>query len=74
MDFSNVGPGWNIATLILLFILSGSKFLSWDVLILEIRNCEGILTDISLINSVSYERHGVFELMVTISSSMIFDY
>ena len=44
--FSNVGPGSNFATSILLFILSGSKLSSKDVVILEIRKCDGTLTDI----------------------------
>ena len=72
--FSNVGPGSNFATLILLFILSGSKFSSKDVVILEIRNCYGRLTDISLITLVASKRHGVFELGITISSSICFSY
>ena len=58
--FSNVGPGSNFATPILMFVISGSKFSSKHVKILEIGHCGGSLTDISLITSVASERHGVF--------------
>ena len=44
----------------LLFILSGSKFLSKDAVILVIRNCDGIFEHILLITSVAYDRQGVF--------------
>ena len=72
--FYNVVPGTNFSTLILLFILSGSKFLSNDVVILEIRNFYGSLIDISLITSVASDRNGVSELRVTSSSSIYFYY
>ena len=55
-----------------LFILSGSKLLSKDVVISEIWNCDGIFTDVSLVTSVASERHSVFELIVTSSSSIYF--
>ena len=54
----------------LLFIQSWSKFLSKDVVILLISNCDGSLTDISLITSVVSERHDFFELIVTILFSI----
>ena len=57
--FSNVGSGSIFSYSKLLFILSGSKLVSKDVVILKIRNCDGRSTDISLINSVAPERHGV---------------
>ena len=72
--YSNVGPGSNFATSMMLFILSRSKLSSKDVVILEISNCDIILTDISLITSVASERHDVFELRVISSSSICFDF
>ena len=71
--FSNVDSGSNFSASKLLFIQSWSKFLSKDVVILLIRNCDGSLTDISLITSVVSERHDFFELIVTSYSSIHFD-
>ena len=46
MVFSNVGYGSNVSSSNLLLILSWSKFLSKDVVILVISNFDGILTGI----------------------------
>ena len=72
IDISNVVPGSSFATPILLFVLSRSKFLSKDVVILDTSNFDGSLTHISLITSVASERHVVFELRVTCSSTIFF--
>ena len=71
--FSNFGSGSNFAASKLLFILSGSKFLSKNIVIIVIINCDESLNDISLINSVASERHGVFELRVTSYSSICYN-
>ena len=70
----NVGPGSNFATSIMLFILRGSKLLSKDAGILKIRHCDVSLTDISFITSVTSERHSVFDVRVTSSSSIYYNY
>ena len=49
------------------------KNLPKDVVILEILNCDGILTDISLITSVYSDRHGSFEMRVTSFSPICFN-
>ena len=67
------GPDSILLTSITLFIISGSKLLSMDVVILEIRNCDGSLTDISLITSAASDRNGVSEVRVTSYSSICFD-
>ena len=71
--FSNVGSGSNFAASKLLFALIWSNFLSKGVVILVISNFDGSLTNISLIISVASERHGVFYLRVTSSSSIFSD-
>ena len=71
--FSNVGSGSNFSDSYMLFILSGSKLSSKDVVILVISNCDGILKGIYLITSVDSDRCGVFELRVTNYSSISFD-
>ena len=72
--FSNVVSGSYFSTSILMFILGGSKLSSKDVVILEIRSCDWILTDISLITSVASKRNNVSELRVTNSYSICFGY
>ena len=73
---NNIFKCWSrfeFSTSIMLFILSGSKNSSKDVVILKIRTCDGSLTDISLSTSVASERNGVFDFRVTSSSSIYFD-
>ena len=57
----------------MLLIRSCSKFLSKDAGILEIRNCDEILTDMSLMTSVASDIHGVSELRGTRFSSICFN-
>ena len=71
--FSNVGSGSNFAASVLLFVLSRSKFLSKDSGTLETINCNLILTHISLIDSVAYERYGGFKLRGYSYSSICLD-
>ena len=71
--FSNVGSGSIFSASKMFFILSWSKLLSKDVVIVVIGHCDGSLTGIPLIDSVSSERHSVFELILTSSSSICYD-